>query len=62
MIDGVDDTGMLLQGRLPSQAYDIDGKVYINEIEKPVLPGELIEVEITDVSSKCAPDFIGRGL
>ena len=48
LVEGVhDETELLLQGRHQGQAPDIDGKVFINDgIAKP---GDIVQVEITDV-------------
>jgi ribosomal protein S12 methylthiotransferase len=69
MIEGrSDETDLLLQGRLPIQAQDIDGHVLINEIDDRehgdrlvLFPGDMVEVEITDAHSM---DLVGtvRGL
>lgn len=52
MIEGPsEETSLLLQGRMPSQAQEIDGHVLINdlaELGQDIAPGDLIEVEITE--------------
>ncbi|MEK7691471.1 MAG: 30S ribosomal protein S12 methylthiotransferase RimO, partial [Bdellovibrionota bacterium] len=68
-----DETELLLEGRLPTQAQEIDGKVLINDLASALLtvdpltgesttilkPGDLLEVEI---SKAIAPDFLARAL
>ncbi len=44
LIDGMEDMAMI--GRLPSQAPEIDGVVYLSETE--AMPGEFVDVTITD--------------
>ncbi|MGL1931132.1 MAG: 30S ribosomal protein S12 methylthiotransferase RimO [Desulfotalea sp.] len=47
LVEGVsEETELLLEGRTQYQAADVDGCVYINEGE--VVPGDIVEVEITD--------------
>lgn len=50
-----DETELLLQGRHQGQAPDIDGKVIINE--GMANPGDIVEVEITEVLDY---DLVGR--
>ncbi len=58
------ETDLLLQGRMATQAQDIDGHVLINDLEKistfdPLSPGDLIEVEITEALPH---DLVGRAV
>jgi ribosomal protein S12 methylthiotransferase len=46
LVDGLEDDALF--GRLSSQAPEIDGAVYLSETE--ALPGEFVEVMITDAS------------
>ncbi len=51
MIEGLsEETELLLQGRMPTQAQEIDGHVLINDLgdATDVKPGDLVEVEITE--------------
>jgi ribosomal protein S12 methylthiotransferase len=70
MIEGQsEETELLLQGRLPTQAQEIDGHVLINDIsgdsgdlegllaQKPLIAGDLVEVEITEAMPH---DLVGR--
>jgi ribosomal protein S12 methylthiotransferase len=44
-----EESDLLLQGRMATQAPDIDGRVLINDVgEKQVTPGEFYSVEITE--------------
>jgi ribosomal protein S12 methylthiotransferase len=48
-----EETELLIQGRMPTQAQEIDGHVLVNDIEAlgvdtELRPGDLIEVEITE--------------
>src|SRR5205807_7984276 len=44
-----DESDLLLQGRMETQAPDIDGHVLINDIEEiEAVPGRFYNVEITD--------------
>ena len=53
-----DESDLLLQGRMETQAPDIDGHVLINDVgEKQVTAGEFYQVEITD---SLEYDLIGR--
>jgi ribosomal protein S12 methylthiotransferase len=57
-----EETDLLLQGRLPTQAQEIDGHVLINDISdlsEALAPGDLIEVEITEAMPM---DLVGRAL
>lgn len=57
-----EETELLIQGRMPAQAQEIDGHVLINDLEAlgeefELTPGDLIEVEITEAT----PDqVVGR--
>lgn len=63
MIEGAsEETDLLIQGRMPTQAQEIDGHVLINDVEaiggiEAVSPGDLIEVEVTEAMPL---DVIGR--
>jgi ribosomal protein S12 methylthiotransferase len=70
MIEGQsEETELLLQGRLPTQAQEIDGHVLINDISgdsgdledelaaKPLVAGDMVEVEITEAMPH---DLVGR--
>lgn len=53
MLDGPSpESGLLLQGRLSTQAQEIDGRVLINDLgplsDASVTPGDFFEVEITE--------------
>jgi len=57
-----EETELLVQGRMATQAQEIDGHVLINDLEDlgsdiDVRPGDLIEVEITEVMPM---DVVGR--
>ena len=59
-----DETELLLQGRMPTQAQEIDGHVLINDLGDlcsedgtAPAPGDLIEVEITEAQPH---DLLGR--
>lgn len=65
MVEGPsEETELLIQGRMPTQAQEIDGNVLINDLEAlessgELSPGDLIEVEITEAT----PDqLIGRAV
>jgi ribosomal protein S12 methylthiotransferase len=64
LIEGAsEETDLLIQGRMPSQAQEIDGHVLINDLAgisaEDVKPGTFVEVEIT----KAMPhDLIGRAI
>lgn len=66
MIEGQsEETELLLQGRLPTQAQEIDGHVLINDLgeledeltAKPLISGDLVEVEITEAMPH---DLVGK--
>ena len=66
LVEGVsEESEMFLQGRLPTQAQEIDGHVLINDLgdleetlaESPLRPGDLIEVEITEAMPH---DLVGK--
>jgi len=66
MIEGPsEETELLIQGRMPTQAQDIDGHVLVNDLSDlsalgdsiELRPGDLIEVEITEAMPQ---DLIGR--
>jgi ribosomal protein S12 methylthiotransferase len=53
---GSEETELLIQARMPTQAAEIDGRVLINDLgdlgESPTAelrPGDLAEVEVTEV-------------
>ena len=55
MVEGSsDESEMLLQARMPTQAQEIDGRVLINDLgsdDAPALsPGDLVLVEITELA------------
>ena len=53
-----DESDLLLQGRMETQAPDIDGHVLINDVgEAEAIPGSFYKVEITD---SLEYDVIGR--
>jgi ribosomal protein S12 methylthiotransferase len=66
-----DETDLLIQGRMPTQAQEIDGHVLINDLGGladpgaqgaatiELRPGDLVEVEITEANPQ---DLIGRAL
>lgn len=51
---------LLIQGRMPTQAQEIDGHVLINDLgpleSQGIRPGDLVEVELTQAN---APDVVG---
>ena len=63
MIEGPsEETELLIQGRMPTQAQEIDGHVLINDLGELVnagelAPGDLVEVEITEAHTH---DLLGR--
>lgn len=60
MLEGYsEETDLLLQGRMPTQAQDIDGHVLINDVDEnqALKPGTMLEVEITEVQPL---DLIGK--
>ena len=66
LIEGVsEETDLLIQGRMPTQAQEIDGHVLVNDLEalgldaNSVRPGDLVEVEITEVMPH---DVVGRAV
>ena len=65
LVEGAsDETELLLQGRLSTQAQEIDGHVLINDMVDPEMmqalkPGDMVEVEITEA---LAHDVVGRAL
>jgi ribosomal protein S12 methylthiotransferase len=59
-----EETELLIQGRMPTQAQEIDGHVLINDLEdlgdsSDLRPGDLIEVEVTEALPH---DLLGRAL
>ena len=50
-----DDTELLLVGRMPTQAPDVDGQILLNDGQAE--PGELVRVELTEVAGY---DLVGR--
>ena len=58
-----EETELLIQGRMPLQAQEIDGHILINDLEEisghELRPGDLIEVEITDANPN---DLIGAAV
>ncbi|MDR3606084.1 MAG: 30S ribosomal protein S12 methylthiotransferase RimO [Oligoflexia bacterium] len=64
MVEGPsEESELLLQGRMSTQAQEIDGHVLINDLEgmemSSLSPGDLIEVEIMEAMPH---DLVGRGL
>jgi len=64
MIEGIsEETELLLQGRMPTQAQEIDGHVLINDIESlgdlQLKAGDFIEVQITEAMPH---DLVGSAL
>lgn len=63
MIEGPsEETELLLQGRMPTQAQEIDGHVLINDVSDlgegvTLRPGDLVEVEITEAHTH---DLVGQ--
>ena len=57
-----EETDLLIQGRMPTQAQEIDGHVLVNDLGDlaGVRPGDLIEVEITEAVPADFVDFVGR--
>jgi ribosomal protein S12 methylthiotransferase len=58
------ETELLIQGRMPTQAQEIDGHVLINDLEslsdqESLRPGDLIEVEITEALPH---DLLGKAV
>jgi ribosomal protein S12 methylthiotransferase len=60
-----EESELLLQGRLPTQAAEIDGRVLINDVSylgfeaEDLKPGDLIEVEIVEAMPH---DLVGKAL
>jgi ribosomal protein S12 methylthiotransferase len=59
-----EETDLLIQGRLPTQAQEIDGHVLINDLTAlgetvDLRPGDLVEVEITEAMPQ---DLLGRAV
>ena len=58
-----EESELLLQGRMPTQAQEIDGHVLINDIDEldgiTPSPGDLVEVEITEALPH---DVVGRAV
>lgn len=64
MIEGnAPESELLIQGRMPTQAQEIDGRVIINDLGKlgveTLTPGDLVEVEVTEVAQQ---DLLARGV
>lgn len=62
MVEGfAPESELLIQGRLPTQAQEIDGRVLINDLGDSVgvelRPGDLVEVEITELAEQ---DLVAR--
>jgi ribosomal protein S12 methylthiotransferase len=63
LVEGLsDETELLVQGRMPTQAQEIDGHVLINDLGEGVAPsdlkpGSVVEVEITEAMPH---DVVGR--
>jgi ribosomal protein S12 methylthiotransferase len=62
-----DETDLLLQGRLSTQAQEIDGHILINELSEELVegiqPGDLIEVEISEaLTGILAHDLVGKAV
>jgi ribosomal protein S12 methylthiotransferase len=62
LIEGLSqESELLIAGRLPTQAQEIDGNVLINDLGElegqPLSPGDLVEVEITEAMPL---DVVGR--
>ncbi len=60
-----DETELLLQGRMPTQAAEIDGRVLINDLSylgfeaETLRPGDFVEVEIVEAMPH---DLVGKAL
>jgi hypothetical protein len=55
MVEGVsEETELLIQGRMPTQAQEIDGNVLINDLDEfegaELRPGDFVSVEITEAT------------
>ncbi len=64
MVEGPsEETDLLLQGRMPTQAQEIDGHVLINDVtdlgDVSLQPGNLIEVEVTEAMPV---DILGKAV
>jgi ribosomal protein S12 methylthiotransferase len=65
MIEGPsEETELLIQGRMPTQAQEIDGHVLINDLadlgdDSDLRPGDLIEVKVTEANTH---DLIGKAV
>jgi len=64
LVEGVsEETDLLIQARIPTQAQEIDGHVLINDLEEignsALNPGDLVEIEITEAHPH---DLIARAL
>jgi ribosomal protein S12 methylthiotransferase len=65
MIEGPsEETELLIQGRMPTQAQDIDGHVLINDMSsllhsQVLKPGQMVEVEITEALPH---DLLGKAI
>jgi ribosomal protein S12 methylthiotransferase len=63
MIEGPsEETELLIQGRMPTQAQEIDGHVLINDLgdfveAEELRPGDLVEVEVTEAHTH---DLLGK--
>jgi len=58
LVDGPSkESPLVLVGRLPSQAPDIDGQVWLSETDETVRPGQLRRVRLTKAT---AHDFVGE--
>jgi len=59
LVDGLSkETDLLLEGRMPTQAPDIDGVVYINDTgDRPLDSGQIVQVQITEAHIY---DVVGR--
>lgn len=57
------ETELLIQGRMPTQAQEIDGHVLINDLDQvdgsTLKPGDLVEVEITEALPH---DLLGKAI
>ncbi len=59
-----EETELLIQGRMPTQAQEIDGHVLINDLERieesdSLRPGDMVEVEITEAHTH---DVLGKAV
>lgn len=69
MIEGPSaETELLIQGRMSTQAQEIDGHILINDIEdiensESLKPGDIVEVEVTEVlPHSMEHSLLGKGL